>query len=578
MATLEQLSAALVKADAAGNTADAKVFADAIRAMKGIKSTGSGLSQAAMDQTSVNDLPFPGNTVNPFDPVKNAPKPNMDSPVDALNTYGQHLASSVPIIGPTLQNMGENADAALDNLLYRPMQGLPGTTTREDVAGTNQQLTQANPQAATAGDISGPVGAYLLASRIPGGAKALGLEGTIMSRLGLGAASQYGINTADNIAHGEPVDEALKNAILPTAIAAPFSLFGKGAPKAPTEREMMADILTKEGVPLTAGQTKGSKWLRYRESELGGNAAQDFTENQAKQFTRATLEKAGVKSDVASPDVIKQAFDNIGQEFDDLGARNVLVPDKQFGTDLKAALTNYQDIKAGSQQAPIVGNIVTDIAKRIIQGGTIDGAWYKATRSRLGRVASKTSDPELKGALMDINHALDDAMERSIATTNPSDLGAWKEVRRRYRNLLVVEDAASGAGENAALGNISPAKLRQAIVKIEGKRGWTRGKSDFEELARAGNATMTPLPDSGTASRIAARLAPAGIGIATGGALGSQGGGIGTLAGMAAGAVAPWALGRALLSDPGRKLFTKGIPSSAVPSLLARALIGQGMQ
>lgn len=34
MATIEQLSAALVKADAAGNTADAKVFADALRALK----------------------------------------------------------------------------------------------------------------------------------------------------------------------------------------------------------------------------------------------------------------------------------------------------------------------------------------------------------------------------------------------------------------------------------------------------------------------------------------------------------------------------------------------------------------
>ena len=35
MATLEQLSAALVKADAAGNSADAKAFADAIRQMRG---------------------------------------------------------------------------------------------------------------------------------------------------------------------------------------------------------------------------------------------------------------------------------------------------------------------------------------------------------------------------------------------------------------------------------------------------------------------------------------------------------------------------------------------------------------
>ncbi|HQT19419.1 MAG TPA: hypothetical protein PLN67_18625, partial [Acidovorax defluvii] len=34
MATLEQLSAALIKADAAGNAADAKVFADEIRRIR----------------------------------------------------------------------------------------------------------------------------------------------------------------------------------------------------------------------------------------------------------------------------------------------------------------------------------------------------------------------------------------------------------------------------------------------------------------------------------------------------------------------------------------------------------------
>ena len=36
MATLEELSAALVKADAAGNAADAQAFADAIRQMRAV--------------------------------------------------------------------------------------------------------------------------------------------------------------------------------------------------------------------------------------------------------------------------------------------------------------------------------------------------------------------------------------------------------------------------------------------------------------------------------------------------------------------------------------------------------------
>ena len=38
MATLEQLSAALIKADAAGNADDAKVFADEIRRLKASQS------------------------------------------------------------------------------------------------------------------------------------------------------------------------------------------------------------------------------------------------------------------------------------------------------------------------------------------------------------------------------------------------------------------------------------------------------------------------------------------------------------------------------------------------------------
>ena len=43
MATLEQLSAALVKADAAGNTADAKVFADEIRKMRAVPALPTAL-------------------------------------------------------------------------------------------------------------------------------------------------------------------------------------------------------------------------------------------------------------------------------------------------------------------------------------------------------------------------------------------------------------------------------------------------------------------------------------------------------------------------------------------------------
>jgi len=55
MATLEQLSAALVKADAAGNTADAKAFADAIRQ---IQSSAKPVTQAK-ERSTVGEILAP---------------------------------------------------------------------------------------------------------------------------------------------------------------------------------------------------------------------------------------------------------------------------------------------------------------------------------------------------------------------------------------------------------------------------------------------------------------------------------------------------------------------------------------
>ncbi len=59
MATLEQLSAALVKADAAGNTADAKAFADAIRQMQSAAPSGIPSGRRGVDQIPGYGGPVP---------------------------------------------------------------------------------------------------------------------------------------------------------------------------------------------------------------------------------------------------------------------------------------------------------------------------------------------------------------------------------------------------------------------------------------------------------------------------------------------------------------------------------------
>src|SRR5690606_33780573 len=129
---------------------------------------------------------------------------------------------------------------------------------------------------------------------------------------------------------------------------------------------------------------------------------------------------------------------------------------------------------------------------------------------------------------------------------------------------LALVDAAGGAGENAAMGLISPAALRQAVSR-QGKGAYVRGQGDFAELARAGVAGMSPLANSGTAARMAVRGGTSTVPAVVGAMAGNDiGGSLGMLAGMGAGALAPNALGAIILSGPGRNYLTNQLLASPV--------------
>jgi hypothetical protein len=132
-------------------------------------------------------------------------------------------------------------------------------------------------------------------------------------------------------------------------------------------------------------------------------------------------------------------------------------------------------------------------------------------------------------------------MEKSMPAPRA---GQWREVRSQYKNLLTIERALSGAGDDAINGLVSPAALRTA-AKIHGKRAYSRGKDDLGELARAGKAVMQPLPQSGTAPREAARL------LLGGGAMAATGGNVFAGIGAALAEPAVRALAsRVLMSKP----------------------------
>lgn len=351
-------------------------------------------------------------------------------------------------------------------------------------------------------------------------------------------------------------------------VAAPLAVAGasKAIQKAVSpfttsaERSNAVSTLAREGIETTAGQKTGSKALRYAEGEIGGAKAADMIERQGEQFTAAALKRAGINANRATPEVINEAFDTIGQRFDDLAARNVLKPDETLVKELRTAFDEYGSMVPPAARAPIVTELANDIVGTIQTKGMIDGAAYQSLRSRLDRMARGSArDPQLSGVLRDFRTALDKGMERSILRTNPKDAGAWGKVRKEYRNMLVLEDAATRAGANSDLGLISPAALRGAAKMKGGRRSFARGQGDFDELARAGNAVLERLPDSGTAGRLAVRnlgaMAPSIVGAGAGGAYGAQNGGglMGSLTGALAGFVAPKAIGQLMMSKQGQR-------------------------
>jgi len=344
------------------------------------------------------------------------------------------------------------------------------------------------------------------------------------------------------------------------------------------ERQAAVDALRAEGVQPTAGQITGSKALKYAESALGdapfaGGKATAAQEAQAEQFTRAALRRVGEDADRATPEVIDRAFTRIGNQFDDLAARNAAQHDAQYVNDIIEARNEYDTLFLDPLHSAKVEKVFDRAINNVIRSGQMEGDVYKAQRSQIERMRRASRDPELSMYLADVRDAMDGVMERSIAATNPSDLGAWREVRSQYRNLLALERVSGGGGEQAAAGLISPARLRQAVV-AQGRRSYARGIGDFADLARSGNEIMTPLPQSGTGPRLLTHGMPAAIGAALGSPGGLHGAGLGAALGAYAG---PAISGRVLMSRPVQAYLRNQAMANALrrmPTTSARALVG----
>ncbi|GMB80546.1 hypothetical protein NN6n1_13280 [Shinella zoogloeoides] len=444
-----------------------------------------------------------------------------------------------------------------------------------------RRASEENPAAYYGGQAAGALGtgAGMAASGASLGANAINagwrLPGVMVASgaEGLGMGGLYGFGAGEGLQDRLAQSETGAKWGGALGLAAPLIVSGasKLAEKAispfraPADRVAAVNYLQQEGVPLSAGQKTGSKWLQYRESELGGARAADLMDEQARAFTDAAMRRAG-GSGLADPDNLSALRTTLDQGFTDISARNTLQLDQGLAQDLLGTLNEYNRVLP-AEQRQILGNIASDIGDRLQAGnGTMTGKDYQTIRSRLTKRANnvKGSDNELANAYKGLRNALDSAMDRSI---NPNDAGVWSELRRQWGNLKVLNKASGGGGEAAGFGVISPARLRMA-ASSGNQEGFATGASDFTKLAKAGQALMTPLPNSGTAQRLASQGVTAAL-------LGGVGGAGAGPAGLALGLAGPALAGRTLMSGPVQRYLANQImngPIDPIKRAIATAL------
>jgi len=136
---------------------------------------------------------------------------------DVLSAGFTSGVNAIPFVGP--QIMGGL------NQLKAAVHGVPV----DEIARENAQLEAGNPIAAGIGSIAGPTVALAPMGMTSLGARALGLTGSIGSRIGLGAASGAAITGGDTLSRGGSINDAIVSGGIGGGVAGMLPIVGAGA-------------------------------------------------------------------------------------------------------------------------------------------------------------------------------------------------------------------------------------------------------------------------------------------------------------------------------------------------------------
>ncbi len=469
MATLEQLSAALVKADAAGNTDDARAFAAEIRKLKnapeaqttiaqdlkqGAGNLAAGLVRGAgsigatilypvdkitdmvkgdRNNDGLNALVLKSELGSAYKPKlsrNEERRAQMDAGLKTAGANPESLAFGAGKLGAEIAGT-----AAIGGVLAKPVQALAATRFGSGIEPIiNGLATSLKSGGFRTGEMAG-AGVGNALTRIVGGAATGGAAAGLVdpSTAGTGAIIGGALPGVTQLAG--KAGSAIRNAV--------------GSKVAP-EVQALASRAKELGIDIPADRLLDSKPLNAVASGLNyvpfsGRAATEA--RMEGQLDRAITRTFGQDSSNVTQ-ALRKAGDDLGSKFDSVLKKNTVNFDKQFVDELHTVADTAQKELGSDALRPIVNQIDEIFAKG--GNGAIDGqAAYniKRTLDRLG----KGQGPEAYHAL-ELKRALMGALDRSLGA---EEAAAFAQTRQQYGNMLALQKLAT----NGAEGGISAARL-----------------------------------------------------------------------------------------------------------------------
>lgn len=329
------------------------------------------------------------------------------------------------------------------------------------------------------------------------------------------------------------------------------------------------------GVQPTAGQATGQRSLAFAEEATEAGKAK--RQAAVDQFTDAAITTAippMLRDRISfSPNMMPQEKmatlrTVITKTMDDLANRNAVpITDKLFEEMFDIAQDYKKTVSTGNKTPFFDG--LAELMVNQAGAGQINGAAFQRIRTSLSELTK--TDAVTRSAAVKTIKLLEDALgERIKKSKNKDDMQLYRDVRKGYSDLMVLEAAAKR--NNNVEFNITPNALAMA-ARNKDAQSYVYGRDTFSDLYRAGNTILTRADNSSGTARTLQALQPFAAPM-TAAATTTLATGVHPLVTMSAFGALPLLRNRALQSDPMQKYFKStmrpGEPSttSGFPGIL----------